>query len=49
MKRQEREKVAHPQKLIGAAVLILCNKNDLNGALSAEEITQVVIPFTFQW
>lgn len=37
------EEVVHPQKLIGAAVLILCNKNDLNGALSAEEITQVVI------
>lgn len=44
----EKEIVDHLQKLIGAAVLILCNKNDLNGALSAEEITQVALPCASQ-
>ena len=27
---------------MGAAVLILCNKNDLEGALSADEISRVL-------
>ena len=48
LKRQERKERYHLQKLIGAAVLILCNKNDLNGALSPEEITQVDLPCTSQ-
>ncbi|KAK8821066.1 hypothetical protein WA538_005698 [Blastocystis sp. DL] len=40
MCKQQFKEVLFEEKLIGAAVLILCNKNDLNGALSPEEITQ---------
>ncbi|CBK20510.2 uncharacterized protein [Blastocystis hominis] len=38
--KEEFSQIIFEEKLMGAAVLILCNKNDLEGALGADEISR---------